>query len=40
MGVKTSRLTRNSKTTDGHSLDYRTTEFIDERGAATNTTRK
>ena len=36
MGVKTSRLTRNSKTTvnAGHSLDYRTTEFIDERGAA------
>ena len=36
MGVKTSRLTRNSKTTvnAGHSLDYRTTEFVDERGAA------
>jgi hypothetical protein len=35
MGVKTSRLTRNSKTTvnAGHSLDYRTTSFVDERGA-------
>ena len=37
MGVKTSRLTRNSKTTvnAGHSLDYRTTEFVDEKGAST-----
>ncbi len=36
MGVKTSRLTRNSKTTvnAGHSLDYRTTAFVDEIGAA------
>jgi|TARA_B100000035_G_C20559556_1_gene361937 hypothetical protein len=36
MGVKTSRLTRNSKTTvnAGHSLDYRTTAFVDEKGAA------
>ena len=36
MGVKTSRLTRNSKTTvnAGHSLDYRTTEFVDEKGAS------
>ena len=36
MGVKTSRLTRNSKTTvnAGHSLNYRTTLFVDERGAA------
>ena len=35
MGVKTSRLTRNSKTTvnAGHSLDYRTTAFVDEKGA-------
>ena len=34
MGVKTSRLTRNSKTTvnAGHSLDYRTTAFVDEKG--------
>ena len=34
MGVKTSRQTRNSKTTvnAGHSLNYRTTEFVDERG--------
>ena len=37
MGVKTSRLTRNSKTTvnAGHGLDYRTTEFVDEKGAST-----
>jgi len=36
MGVKTSRLTRNSKTTvnAGHGLDYRTTAFVDEKGAA------
>ena len=36
MGVKTSRLTRNGKTTvnAGHSLDYRTTAFVDETGAA------
>ena len=36
MGVKTSRLTRNSKTTvnAGHSLNYRTTAFVDEKGAA------
>jgi|TARA_R100000482_G_C4984579_1_gene84780 hypothetical protein len=36
MGVKTSRLTRNSKTTvnAGHSLDYKTTAFVDEKGAA------
>ena len=36
MGAKTSRLTRNSKTTvnAGHSLDYRTTAFVDEKGAA------
>ena len=36
MGVKTSRLTRNSKTTvnAGHSLDYRTTAFVDEKGAS------
>lgn len=36
MGVKTSRLTRNSKTTvnAGHSLDYRTTAFVDEKGGA------
>ena len=35
MGVKTSRLTRNSKTTvnAGHSLNYRTTAFVDEKGA-------
>ena len=35
MGVKTSRLTRNSKTTvnAGHSLDYKTTAFVDEKGA-------
>mgnify|MGYP003115373853 FL=1 len=35
MGVKTSRATRNSKTTvnAGHSLDYRTTAFVDETGA-------
>jgi len=34
MGVKTSRQTRNGKTTvnAGHSLDYMTTEFVDERG--------
>ena len=34
MGVKTSRQTRNSKTTvnSGHGLNYRTTEFTDERG--------
>ena len=34
MGVKTSRQTRNNKTTvnAGHSLDYKTTEFADERG--------
>ena len=37
MGVKTSRLTRNSKTTvnAGHGLDYRTTSFVDEKGAST-----
>ena len=37
MGVKTSRLTRNGKTTvnAGHGLDYRTTEFVDEKGAST-----
>ena len=36
MGNRTSRQTRNSKTTvnAGHSLDYRTSEFVDERGAA------
>ena len=36
MGNRTSRLTRNSKTTvnAGHSLDYRTTAFVDEKGAA------
>ena len=35
MGVKTSRATRNSKTTvnSGHSLDYRTSAFVDEKGA-------
>ena len=35
MGVKTSRATRNSKTTvnAGHSLNYRTTDFVDEKGA-------
>ena len=35
MGVKTSRATRNSKTTvnAGHSLDYRTSAFVDEKGA-------
>lgn len=34
MGVKTSRLTRNSKTTvnAGHSLEYYSSEFVDERG--------
>lgn len=39
MGVKTSRLTRNSKTTinAGHGLDYRTTEFVDERGGTNPT---
>ena len=36
MGNRTSRQTRNSKTTvnAGHSLDYRTSEFVDEKGAA------
>lgn len=36
MGNRTSRQNRNSKTTvnAGHSLDYRTSEFVDEKGAA------
>ena len=37
MGVKTSIQNRNNRTTinAGHGLEYRTTTFVDETGAAT-----